>query len=77
MNKIIKELTLPYPKLKYTVNDIETNDEEWAIHQFAEKINADLIAITTFDKTGFISHSVAEDLVNHETIPVFVISGKY
>jgi nucleotide-binding universal stress UspA family protein len=76
MKKIIKELTLPYPELKYSVNDIETNDEEWAIHQFAEKINADMISLTTHDKTGFISHSVAEDLVNHEAIPVFVISGK-
>ncbi len=76
MNRIAKELTLPYPKLQYTVNDIETNDEEWGIHQFVEKINADMIAITTHDKTGFLSHSVAEDLVNHETIPVLVIGGK-
>lgn len=76
MNRIAKELALPYPKLQYTVNDIETNDEEWGIHQFVEKINADMIAITTHDKTGFLSHSVAEDLVNHETIPVLVIGGK-
>lgn len=76
MNRIAKELTLPYPGLNYTINNIETNDEEWAIHQFVEKIDADMIAITTHDKTGFISHSVAEDLVNHEAIPVFVIAGK-
>lgn len=75
MNRIAKELTLPYPDLRYTVNDIETNDEEWGIHQFVEKINADMIAITTHDKTGFLSHSVAEDLVNHEAIPVLVIGG--
>ncbi len=76
MNRIAKELTLPYPELKYTVNDIETNDEEWGIHQFVDQTDADMVALTTHDRTGFIPHSVAEDIVNHEKIPVLVIGGK-
>ena len=44
------------------------------IHQFVEMIDADLVALTRRDKTGFlVRHSVAEDLVNHEKIPVLVI----
>jgi nucleotide-binding universal stress UspA family protein len=76
INKVVKELTQPYPDLSTTQSSIEVNDEEWGIHQFLEKTDAEMIAITKYDKTGFIlSHSVAEDLVNHEDVPVLVIGS--
>lgn len=71
---IVQKLTRSYPDVSFTSNTAEANDEEWGIHQFVEMIDADLIALTTGDKTGFlVKHSVAEDLVNHEKIPVLVI----
>lgn len=71
---IIQKLTRSYPDVPFTSNTAEANDEEWGIHQFVEMIDADLVALTRGDKTGFlVRHSVAEDLVNHEKIPVLVI----
>ncbi|MEK6782606.1 MAG: universal stress protein [Bacteroidota bacterium] len=75
INHIVQMLSKPYPDISFTSNTAEANDEEWGIHQFVEMVDADMIAVTTQDKTGFlIRHSVAEDLVNHEEIPVLVIS---
>jgi nucleotide-binding universal stress UspA family protein len=74
IDRLMRDLTNPYPDILFTHNSAETNDEEFGIHQLAEKIGADMIAITPYDKTGFvITHSVAEDLVNHEEVPVLVI----
>jgi hypothetical protein len=74
---VVKELTLPYPDLSTTQNNIEVNDEEWGIHQFLEKTGADMMAITKYNKTGFIlSHSVAEDLVKHEEVPILVLGSE-
>lgn len=74
LDGIVKKLTQSHPDIKFTNNTAEANDEEFGIHQFVEMIQADVVAITTQDKTGFlIRHSVAEDLVNHENVPVLVI----
>lgn len=76
INSIVQTLTKNYPDISFTSNTAEANDEEWGIHQFVKMIDADMVAITTHDKTGFIvRHSVAEDLVNHEKVPVLVIGG--
>jgi nucleotide-binding universal stress UspA family protein len=69
-------LALNYPYIQCSNNMAETNDEEWAIHQFTSEVQADLISITTHDKVGlfsFLSQSVAEELVNHEHTPVLVL----
>jgi nucleotide-binding universal stress UspA family protein len=77
IDKVVKELTLPYPDVSTTQSSIEVNDEEWGIHQFLEKTGADMMAITKYSKTGFIlSHSVAEDLVNHEEVPILVLGSE-
>lgn len=74
IDKIVKKITEPHPDIQFTTNTAEANDEEFGIHQFVEMISADLIALTTSDKTGFlVRHSVAEDLVNHENIPILVM----
>lgn len=71
-------LTSAYPNLKYSYSVADTNDEEWAINQFAVQLEADLIAISTYDKEGvlkFFSHPVAESLVNHQKLPVLVLNN--
>ncbi len=74
INQVVLNLVKPYPDISYTINSAETNDEEWAIHQLSEQLGADMIALTTHDKTGFLlRHQVAEDLVNHESAPVLVM----
>lgn len=76
MEHMVQKLTMPYPEIQCTSNSAETNDEEWAIHELAEQLDADLISLTTHEKTGFIlKHKVAEDLVNHEEVPVLAIGG--
>lgn len=74
VDSIVKKLIRPYPDIQFTTNTAEANDEEFGIHQFVEMIHADMVAITTHDKTGFLlRHAVAEDLVNHENIPILVV----
>jgi len=54
--------------------------EEDGIIYFAEEIDADLIAMATHGRTGFmhlLSGSIAEDVVNHAQRPVWTCSFKY
>ncbi|GCC50416.1 universal stress protein [Chryseotalea sanaruensis] len=72
---LLNKLKAKYPDKPFTINLVENTDEEWAINQFADKIQADLIAITRHDRVGYIfSHCVAEDLIKHFDTPVLVLS---
>jgi nucleotide-binding universal stress UspA family protein len=76
-NKKMQALALKYPALQCSTNLAETNDEEWAIHQFAEELEADLISVPAKEKDGLIpllSSTIAEELVNHEHKPVLVLN---
>jgi nucleotide-binding universal stress UspA family protein len=53
--------------------------EESGIIEFAEDIDADLIAMATKGRTGFlhlITGSIAEDVVNHAKRPVWTLKVK-
>jgi nucleotide-binding universal stress UspA family protein len=78
INRIVQKLTEPYPDMMCTTNSAEANDEEWGIHQYVDKIGGvNMIALTTHEKVGFfLTHSVAEDLVNHEELPVLILNGE-
>jgi nucleotide-binding universal stress UspA family protein len=59
-----------------TENVADTNDMEFATRQFADQLKADMIALTTLERTGTIrllSSSIAEKLANHEPMPVLVV----
>ena len=65
------------PRGTCTINIYNALNEERGIQKFAEKINADVIAMTTHGKTGFmkmISPSITESLVNHSDIPVLSVN---
>lgn len=69
----------PIPEIGYSLNISETNDEEWGISKFARMINADVIAVVFDTHTGFnrlFNSGVAEKLINHESIPVLVMTHK-
>lgn len=69
----------PIPDIGYSLNISETNDEEWGISKFARVINADVIAVVFDTHTGFnrlFNSGVAEKLINHESIPVLVMTHK-
>lgn len=71
-------LTTLFPKASFTQNFITTNDPEWGIKHTTKDIGPDMIAITTEIKTGafIFSHSLAENLVNHESLPVLIMNTK-
>ena len=53
-----------------------STSEENGIIEFAEDIDADLIAMATSGRTGFlhlITGSIAEDVVNHAKRPVWTL----
>src|SRR5690606_23029655 len=53
-----------------------STSEEEGIIEYAEEINADMIALATHGRTGFmhlLSGSIAEDVVNHAKRPVWTM----
>ena len=67
------------PRGTCSINIYNALNEERGIQKFAEKVNADLIALTTHGKTGFIkmiSPSITESLVNHSNVPILSINIK-
>lgn len=65
------------PGIPFTLNVNDTNDEEWGISRFARLLRADVIAVIYDKHTGFnrlFNSSVAEKLINHEEIPVLVLT---
>lgn len=65
------------PGITFTLNISETNDEEWGISKFARLVESDLIAVVYDTHTGFnrlFNSSVAEKLINHEEIPILVMT---
>jgi nucleotide-binding universal stress UspA family protein len=75
--RIMARQVAPIGDIKYTLNISETNDEEWGISKFARAIEADVIAVVYDTHTGFsrlFNASVAEKLINHESIPVLVMT---
>ncbi|MCC9168399.1 universal stress protein [Pontibacter harenae] len=63
----------------YTSNVYNDVVEEDGILHFAHDINADLIMMATHGRTGLahlLSGSIAEDLVNHTSIPVLTLHIK-
>ncbi len=62
-----------------TLNIYNALKEERGILSFAESINADLIAMITHGRTGFLSltvKSIAESVANHSEIPLLSINLK-
>jgi nucleotide-binding universal stress UspA family protein len=66
--------------IEHAVAEIyNSNSEEAGIVEFAEDIDADLIAIATHGRTGLIhlfTGSIAEDVVNHAKRPVWTFKIK-
>ncbi|MCX2740816.1 universal stress protein [Pontibacter anaerobius] len=68
-----------YGLRNYTINVYNDVMEEDGILHFANDIRADMIMMATHGRTGFahlLSGSIAEDLVNHTSIPVLTVHLK-
>lgn len=67
-------------QIKHAVAEIyNSNSEEAGIVEFAEDIDADLIAMATHGRTGLVhlfTGSIAEDVVNHAKRPVWTFKVK-
>ena len=63
-----------------SINIYDAFNEERGIKKFASEIKADLIAMTTHGRTGFIkmiSHSIAESLMNHAEVPILIVNTRF
>lgn len=63
-----------YSLTDYTLNIINDTTEENGIMRFTNDINADMIAMATHGRKGlahFFAGSIAEDLVNHVSCPIW------
>ncbi|MCS5489671.1 universal stress protein [Algoriphagus limi] len=72
IKRFVKEFDLKNVKAEI----YNSTSEESGIIQFAEDIDADLIAMATNGRTGFlhlITGSIAEDVVNHAKRPVWTL----
>lgn len=73
----IKQFLKPFPELKsYTMNVYNEMEVETGINTYLKYNHADLIAMSTQGKTGFLnlfSKSIAEGVANHSSLPVMTI----
>ncbi len=75
----IKRFMHQFQNLKYTAHIYNALDEEKGIREFIHERASDLIAITTYGRTGFmrvLTHSIAQSLVKDEDVPVLVMNIK-
>ena len=75
----LEDMAKRYGLQNYSINIYNDTVEEDGILHFAQDIRADLIMMATHGRTGFshlLSGSIAEDLVNHTTIPVLTFQLK-
>jgi nucleotide-binding universal stress UspA family protein len=75
MQEFIKEHKLEDTKIEI----YKSSSEEEGIIEYAEDSNADMIAMATHGRTGFLhllSGSIAEDIVNHARRPVWTMKVK-
>lgn len=75
MQEFIKEHKLEDTKIEI----YNSSSEEEGIIEYAEDSNADMIAMATHGRTGFLhllSGSIAEDVVNHAKRPVWTMKVK-
>lgn len=77
--KRIKAFANKFDFANVTAEIYNSNSEENGIIEFAEDVKADLIAMVTHGRTGFlhlITGSIAEDVVNHAKRPVWTFKTK-
>lgn len=75
----IKSYANKYKMTNVKAEIYNSRSEESGIIEFAEDIDADLIAMATHGRTGFlhlITGSIAEDVVNHAKRPVWTFKEK-
>ena len=75
----IKDFANTYGFVNVTAEIYNSTSEESGIIEFAEDVDADLIAMATHGRTGFIhliTGSIAEDVVNHAKRPVWTFKVK-
>ena len=79
MNESFEKFTKKYDLDDVSLNVYNEATEEDGILYFAEDLGSCMIAIATHGRTGLLhllTGSIAEDLVNHATIPVMTLSMK-
>lgn len=79
LRRRLLEIADKYGLQNYTTNTYNDVNEEDGILHFAQDVRADLIMMATHGRTGLahlLSGSIAEDLVNHTSIPVLTIHLK-
>jgi len=77
--KRIRAFAHKYGFTNVTAEIYNSSSEETGILEFAEDVKADLIALATHGRTGFmhlITGSIAEDVVNHASRPVWTFRTK-
>ena len=68
-----------FTDIRFTQNIAETNNKEFGIAQFANKIDADMIAVAQEQQGMFdrmIHPSLAEKLINHSPLPILVANAE-
>ena len=77
IKKQMNDFVQKYQLQNYTLNIYNSKNKEEGIINFAEEIDANLIAMGTHGRTGFahlINGSIAEDVVNHATRMVLTVN---
>ena len=77
INGLLNDYATQYQLKNYTLNIRNDSDEQDGIIHFTHEIKADMIAMATHGRRGLahlFSGSIAEDVVNHVTCPIWTFS---
>jgi nucleotide-binding universal stress UspA family protein len=77
--KLLEEFAHNNKLANFTLNFRNGRTEEAGILAFADEVKADLVAMATHGRKGLahlVSGSIAEDVVNHITCPIWTCVAK-
>lgn len=79
IKRALEDYAKHYQLSDYTLNIMNSTSEENGIISFTREINADMIAMATHSRKAlahFLSGSIAEDVVNHVSCPIWTYTLK-
>ena len=65
-----------YPEIRFTVNVLNTNDEQWGVNTLAARLDSDLIAVSMEHRSllgRLLDPPFAERMLSHLRLPLLVV----
>lgn len=72
----VEEIVRLYPQVRFTVNILNTNDEQWGLRTLAGRLHSDIMAVSMEHRSllgRLLDPSFAERMIRHLELPLLVV----